>query len=262
MDALRPLGNTGIRVSPIGLGTVKLGRNQGVKYPAPFDLPSDEQATALLQTAADLGINLIDTAPAYGTSEARLGELMARANWFGARERWVVCTKAGEEFEHGASRFDFSPHAVRASVERSRARLGVDVLDIVLIHSSGADEEILRTSGAAEALHELKASGAIRSIGISSKTVAGGMLAIEMGLDVIMVTFNQLEQEQLPVIHAAGRRGVGVLIKKALASGHNVSGGADEALRSIFTQTGDAVSSIVVGTVNASHLRHNAAALH
>ena len=95
----RPLGNSGLAVSPLGLGTVKFGRNSGVKYPRPFELPSDAQIADLLALAHSLGINLLDTAPAYGASEERLGEAIA-----GNRERWLLCTKAGEEFIDGRSR--------------------------------------------------------------------------------------------------------------------------------------------------------------
>jgi aryl-alcohol dehydrogenase-like predicted oxidoreductase len=70
-DLHRPLGSTGLMVSPLGLGTVKLGRDQGVKYPNGFTIPDDQQARALLNQARGLGINLIDTAPAYGISEER-----------------------------------------------------------------------------------------------------------------------------------------------------------------------------------------------
>ena len=49
----RPVGNTGICVSPIGLGTVKLGRNKGVKYPASFTIPDDQQAASLIDYAGD-----------------------------------------------------------------------------------------------------------------------------------------------------------------------------------------------------------------
>ena len=73
---LRHLGNTGIKVSPLGLGTVKLGRNQQVKYPHGFTLPDDKTVKELLALTWDLGINLIDTAPAYGNSEERLGALL------------------------------------------------------------------------------------------------------------------------------------------------------------------------------------------
>lgn len=101
---LRPLGSTGLLVSPLGLGTVKLGRDQGVKYPSGFRIPDDTEAAALLDQARALGINLIDTAPAYGRSEERLGPLLA-----GQRDAWVIVSKVGEEFEDGQSRFDFSP---------------------------------------------------------------------------------------------------------------------------------------------------------
>jgi len=91
MPFLRALGKTGIDVSAIGLGTVKLGRNQQVKYPSAFEIPRDEHVVDLLALARSFGINLIDTAPAYGTSEARIGALLP-----GPREDWVLCTKVGE----------------------------------------------------------------------------------------------------------------------------------------------------------------------
>ena len=67
---LRTLGRTDIAVSALGLGTVKLGRNRGVRYPQPFALPDDRAARALLDAARELGVNLLDTAPAYGASSA------------------------------------------------------------------------------------------------------------------------------------------------------------------------------------------------
>lgn len=70
-DLHRPLGSTGLRISPLGLGTVKLGRDQGVKYPSGFAIPDDDQARQLLTLARELGINLIDTAPP--TASARNG---------------------------------------------------------------------------------------------------------------------------------------------------------------------------------------------
>ena len=262
MDFLRPLGATGMRVSAIGLGTVKLGRTEGLNYPSTFTIPSDAAATEVLAAAADLGINLIDTAPAYGTSESRLGELMKRHAWFGGRDRWIVSTKVGEEFENARSRFDFSPNAVTASVHRSLARLGVDALDLVLIHSSGDDENILRHSGAVEALADLKRRGTVRAIGISSKTVAGGLLALELGLDVLMIAFNASDDSQRPVLLEAKRRNAGILIKKGLASGHAAVAGASadpvrHAMSFVFNAVPSAVSSIVVGTINPAHLREN-----
>jgi aryl-alcohol dehydrogenase-like predicted oxidoreductase len=74
-DLHRPLGSTGLLVSPLGLGTVKLGRDQGVKYPNGFRSPTTTKR-ACCSPSRDLGINLIDTAPAYGRSEERLGPLL------------------------------------------------------------------------------------------------------------------------------------------------------------------------------------------
>ncbi|CAM5400811.1 Aldo/keto reductase OS=Stutzerimonas stutzeri OX=316 GN=CXK95_05815 PE=4 SV=1 [Stutzerimonas stutzeri] len=70
-DLHRPLGSTGLTISPLGLGTVKLGRDQGVKYPSGFAIPDDAQARRLLALARELGIDLIDAAPAYGVGEER-----------------------------------------------------------------------------------------------------------------------------------------------------------------------------------------------
>ena len=128
MSWLRTLGNTGITVSALGLGTVKLGRDQGVKYPEGFQIPDDRAASALLDQALGLGINLIDTAPAYGISEERLGDLLQHQ-----RDNWVICSKVGEEFTDGQSHYDFSPEHTVYSVERSLARLRTDFIDIVFV---------------------------------------------------------------------------------------------------------------------------------
>jgi len=175
-DWHRPLGSTGLRVSPLGLGTVKLGRDQGVKYPNGFSIPDDAAARALLDQARELGINLLDTAPAYGVSEERLGPLLR-----GQREDWVIVSKVGEEFDNGQSRFDFSPAHTRLSVERSLQRLETDRIDLVLVHSDGNDVAILRDSGVYETLAELKREGKLRAFGLSGKTVEGGLLALERG---------------------------------------------------------------------------------
>ena len=247
----RPLGSTGLMVSPLGLGTVKLGRDQGVKYPNGFTIPDDAQARQLLALARELGINLIDTAPAYGVSEERLGPLLA-----GQRDEWVIVSKVGEEFENGVSRFDFSPEHTRFSVERSLKRLRTDRIELVLVHSDGNDVQILHDSGVYETLAELKREGKILGFGFSGKTVEGGLLALEQG-DCAMVTYNLNEQAERPVIDYAAAHGKAILVKKALASGHLVPG-EDPVRRSfelLFGQPG--VSSAIVGTINPRHLTEN-----
>ena len=69
----RKLGLTDIMVSPLGLGTVKFGRNEDVKYPRGFQIPEEKDLASLLSQAQALGVNLLDTAPAYGLSEEGWG---------------------------------------------------------------------------------------------------------------------------------------------------------------------------------------------
>lgn len=249
----RPLGSTGLQVSPLGLGTVKLGRNQGVKYPNGFELPDDRQASALLDLARDLGINLIDTAPAYGISEQRLGPLLR-----GQRQHWVICTKVGEEFENGHSAFDFSARHTRFSVERSLQRLETDYLDLVLVHSNGDDQTVLDDQ-VYPTLAQLKREGLIRAYGFSGKTVEGGIRALEQG-DCAMVTYNLNEQTERPVLDFALSHNKGILIKKALASGHLCLHGEDpvaKGLELVFAHP--AVGSAIIGTINPHHLQQNVA---
>ncbi|WP_170833929.1 aldo/keto reductase [Pseudomonas argentinensis] len=251
----RPLGSTGLSVSPLGLGTVKLGRDQGVKYPSGFTIPDDQQALQLLGLARELGINLLDTAPAYGSSEQRLGPLLR-----GQRHDWVIVSKVGEEFDNGLSHFDFSAAHTRRSVERSLKRLETDYIDLVLVHSNGDDLAILRDEGVYDTLAELKQAGLIRGFGFSGKTLEGGLLALERG-DCAMVTYNLGEQQERPVLDYAASHGKGVLIKKALASGHVcLDSGVDPVRASfelIFAHPG--VGSAIVGTINPLHLAHNVA---
>lgn len=249
----RPLGSSGLLVSPLGLGTVKFGRNQGVKYPTRFELPDDRQALDILALARDLGINLLDTAPAYGTSEERLGGLLG-----GQRQQWVICTKVGEEFENGASYFDFSAAHTRQSVERSLRRLNTDYLDLVLVHSDGNDLAVL-AEGVYPTLAELKQAGLIRAFGFSGKTVEGGIRALDEG-DCAMVTYNLHQQQELPVLDHALSHNKGILIKKALASGHLCLQGEDPLLASLqLIYSHPAVASAIIGTINPSHLRENVA---
>ena len=254
-DLHRPLGSTGLMVSPLGLGTVKLGRDQGVKYPSGFTIPDDQIARMLLNQARQLGINLIDTAPAYGTSEERLGPLLR-----GQRQDWVIVSKVGEEFEAGQSRFDFSAAHTRFSLERSLKRLETDFIDLVLVHSDGNDLHILEHTDVYQTLAELKAEGKIRGFGFSGKTVAGGLKALQTG-DCAMVTYNLNEQAERDVLDYAAQHGKGVLVKKALASGHACLAPGVDPVRASFQLLFDhpGVASAIVGTINPLHLSHNVA---
>ncbi len=249
---LRALGSTGITVSVLGLGTVKLGRDQEVKYPQGFQIPDDAAVRDLLALTRDLGINFIDTAPAYGTSESRLGQLMDNPN------DWVLMTKVGEVFENGKSSFDFTAAHTRMSVERSLRRLKRDSLDMVLVHSDGNDMHIIENEGALPELQKLKEEGLVRAYGMSTKTTEGGLWVVE-NCDVVMATLNLSDHHDLPVIARAHELNKGVVIKKGLQSGHadKSAGGAgvERSFEYIFSHAG--VSSMIVGTINPVHLRDN-----
>lgn len=248
----RQLGSTGIEVSVLGLGTVKLGRDQEVKYPSGFTIPNDNEVRDLLALTRELGINFIDTAPAYGNSEERLGQLMTNPN------DWVIMTKVGEIFENGKSSFDFSAEHTRMSVERSLKRLKRESLDMVLVHSNGDDMHIINNEGALEELDRLKQKGLIQSYGMSTKTVEGGLWIVE-NTDVVMATLNLSDDSDLPVIARAAELNKGVVIKKGLQSGHADKsaggGGVEQAFDYIFKHQG--VSSAIVGTINPKHLKQN-----
>jgi aryl-alcohol dehydrogenase-like predicted oxidoreductase len=255
MLTTKTLGQTDLRISPLGLGTVKLGRDQKVNYPDAFLIPSDDEARTLIDTAYDLGINLIDTAPAYGTSEERLGKLLA-----GKRHEWIVSTKVGEEFEAGTSSFNFTPAHVRFSVERSLRRLRSDYLDMVLVHSDGNDCDIIERYEVFDVLGELKRAGWLRAFGMSTKTLAGGLLTAQHA-DAVMVTYNRDHRDEEAVIDECRRLNKGVFLKKALASGHLCAATDTEedpvqtSMNFVFSHPG--VSSAIIGTINPQHLRDN-----
>lgn len=239
----RALGRTGLLVSPIGLGTTKLGRNTDVKYPKAFALPSDKQVAELLNTALTLGVNVIDTAPAYGASEARLGTFV-----MSHRDCVVLSTKCGEQYRNGSSVYDFSAAAITASVEASLDHLKVDHVDILLLHSDGRDVEILTKTDAVETLRHLKQNGKTRAIGISAKTHDGIREACRT-LDVIMAPFSQIDPSLADALRQAHQAGLGVLAIKGLSSGHLEARAAIEfVLRQHF------IDALILGTADPRHL--------
>lgn len=244
----RRLGLTGFDVSEISLGSVKFGRTTGLKYPNRVSIPNDEQLKRLICEANDLGINLLDTAPAYGESEQRIGELLHNEI-----KGWKISTKVGEEFDGKSSHFNFEPAAINQSIHRSIKRLRRDHLDIALIHSNGEDEDILLNFGALETLKALKQKGLIKAVGISYKTSAGAKIAIRQGADLLMATLNTADRSQEKTIREAFDSGVGVLIKKPFASGHQAN---SSSLRFVLER--EEVTSVVIGTTNIGHLKENA----
>lgn len=243
-------------VSKLGLGTVKFGRNQKVKNACGdgFPLPSDQTILELIDLCLANGINLIDTAPAYGSSEERLGQLLGAR-----REKLFLMTKTGERFIDNESHYDFSREATESSVANSLRTLRTDRLDCVMVHCHRDDTGIINSSDVLETLSDLKRRGDIRSFGVSTMSVEGGLLAVKL-CDAVMVPFNVEYTEHLPVIEAAHSAGVAVIIKKGFGSGHlSANGGYQRCLEAILTQPG--ITSVTVGTNSPQHLSENIARL-
>lgn len=252
----RPFAKTGKSVSVLGLGTVKFGRNQGVKYPGGdgFVLPTDKEIERILDLCLSYGMNLIDTAPAYGVSEERLGKLI------GARRRqFFLVTKTGEEFLNGMSNYEFSAEHTRMSVERSLKRLKTDHLDCVLVHSNRHDLKTIKETPVLETLTRFKEEGKVGSIGVSTYTIEGGKAAVDSS-DAVMVAYNAEYQDERAVIDYAKQKGKAVLIKKGLASGHvNTLGDLAKNIRFVADTPG--VTSMVFGSITPANILSNINAL-
>jgi aryl-alcohol dehydrogenase-like predicted oxidoreductase len=233
-------------VSPIGFGAFKIGRNEKVKYPQSYDLPGEGAVSELLNALIDMGITYIDTAPAYGISEQRIGNAISHR-----RSELVLSSKIGETFEEGESTYEFSRDAVHRNIERSLKRLQTDSLDILFIHSNGSDIHILDETDTVEGLHQVKELGLAKEIGFSGKT-ADGMLKSLDWADSIMVEYHLNDDSMSEVIDKAERRGISVMVKKGLSSGHL---NAADAIRFCLEKQG--VTSIVVGSLNPDHMRNN-----
>lgn len=242
----RIIGSTGLVVPPLGFGAFKIGRNEGIKYPTGYDLPSEDEAARLLNGVLDLGCTLVDTAPAYGISEERIGRHLARR-----RKEFMLSTKVGETFAEGKSTYDFTDAGVRASLERSRERLRSEVLDIVFVHSPGNDREVLEETDVVGVLQEYRQRGAIRAIGLSGKTVDGAQSAMAWA-DVVMVEYHSQDTSQQAVIEAARQRNIAVFVKKGLGSGRIPP---VEAIPFVLSQPG--VTSLIAGGLNLDHFREN-----
>lgn len=240
----RPLGTTGMYAAPVGLGTVKLGRNSGVKYPVDFNLPTDAEVATLLDRALDLGVNLFDTAPAYGSSERRLAQFVKSH-----RDEIVLSTKCGETFEGGSSRWDFSRAALERQIAQSLNRLGTDHVDLLFLHANDSDEEVLMKTDAVPTLLDAKRRGQARAIGISAKTEAGIRGAIGV-LDAVMAPFNRSESSLRFALETAHDAGLAVIAIKSLQQGRSV----DPSAAIAWVTKRAFVDAVVVGTLNPHHL--------
>jgi aryl-alcohol dehydrogenase-like predicted oxidoreductase len=209
----RVLGSTALRVSVIGVGTWQFGGEWGRSF-------SQTEVDAILDQAAELGINLLDTAECYGDhlSEALIGNYLSRRD----RSRWVIATKFGHHFNKFLDRTDaFSLGAVGQQLKESLRALQVEAIDLYQFHS-GADNAFLNEDLWA-ALAEQQRAGVIRHYGISILGKGSELQAQEArqrGATALQVIYNRLDRrpEQMYFPHAR-RDNLGILARVPLASG-------------------------------------------
>ncbi|MCP2300199.1 putative oxidoreductase [Nocardia amikacinitolerans] len=150
----RPLGRTGIHVSPYTLGTMKFGR---------FGNPDHDECVRIVHRALDNGINTIDTADVYGgdgESEQIIGKAL-----HGRRDDVVLATKFSGPMGPDPNRRGNSRRWIVSAVEASLRRLGVDHIDLYQVHHPDPDTDIEETLSA---LTDLLRSGKVRAIGHSN----------------------------------------------------------------------------------------------
>jgi len=209
----RILGKTGLRVSVIGVGTWQFGGEWGRDF-------SQAEVDAILDAAAECGINLIDTAECYGDhlSERLVGDYLSRHD----RSRWFVATKFGHHFNSFMDRTDdFSIAGVRQQLEASLKALRVDTIDLYQFHSG--PDALFQNQELWTVLAEQKRAGKIRHLGVSvlGKGSEGqAREAARFGVEALQVVYNRLDRrpEQIYFSHAQ-RDNLGILARVPLASG-------------------------------------------
>jgi D-threo-aldose 1-dehydrogenase len=231
---LRELGRSGVAVTELSFGGAAIGNL--------FTAVTDDDARAAIDAAWDGGIRFFDTAPHYGLglSERRLGAALRDR----PRGEYVISTKVGRLLEQAPStgpgaaagrdtegfdvspglvrRFDFSADGIRRSLAASLDRLGLDRVDIALIHDPDAHgEQALRE--AYPALDRLRADGVVRAIGVGmNQTEMLTRFVRETDIDVVLVAgrYTLLDQSAAStLLPAAVERGVSVIAGGVFNSG-------------------------------------------
>jgi aryl-alcohol dehydrogenase-like predicted oxidoreductase len=206
----RPLGRTGIRVSPFALGAMMFSS---------FGNGDQQEVNRMVSRALDAGINLIDTADAYGDSEEMLGRALK-----GRRDDIVLASKFARPIGDDVNQQGGSRRWIVAAVENSLRRLQTDHLDLYQMHRPDPETDIDETLSA---LTDLVRSGKVRAIGSSdmpaSEIVEAQWVAERRGLERFRteqphysLLDRTIEREVLPV---AQRYGMGTVIWSPLASG-------------------------------------------
>ena len=269
----RPLGSTGLQVTPVGLGLAALGRPAYIDLGRDADLGADRGVEELerrchqvLDAAYDHGVRYLDAARSYGRAEEFL------ASWLDARgldpDEVTVGSKWGYTYV-GDWRMDAETHEVKdhslAALTRqlaeTRALLG-DHLDLYQVHSATLDSGVLEDRAVLAELARLRDEGVV--IGLSSSG-PGQAATIRRALEVtadglgpfacVQATWNLLEPSAGPALAEASAAGWGVIVKEAVANGRltpHGQGPAAAALGRVAARHGAGVDAVALAAVLAN----------
>jgi aryl-alcohol dehydrogenase-like predicted oxidoreductase len=212
----RLLGRTGLKVSEISLGTWAFGNNVYGGVP-------EEDAIKTIESGIDLGINLFDTAPQYGTAlQDGAAEIVLGNALKGKRQKVCISTKFGRNptIDNGNSQFYKS--RIIKSVEESLKRLQTDYIDILFFHSPFSADEI--NDDVWEGLAQVKKQGKIRFIGHSVSRIhqtedMAIQWAKENKIDVVQVVLSLMNRESLNLIEKLQSQNIGIFARESLANG-------------------------------------------
>jgi aryl-alcohol dehydrogenase-like predicted oxidoreductase len=187
----RELGNSGVEVSEVGFGAWVVGTDW-------WGDRSRQQAVDMVQHAIDQGITFFDTGDVYGhgDSEELVGEALDDY-----RDEVTVSTKVGYDFYnnpqagHGELPKRVDPEWIRTALDRSLDRLGMDYVDVLMLHNANVDEV---TPDVLETLDELREEGKVEAIGWALGPSIGWLAeateAVEQEFDALQLVFNVFEQ--------------------------------------------------------------------
>jgi aryl-alcohol dehydrogenase-like predicted oxidoreductase len=223
---IRAFGRTGMQVGALGFGAAEIG----------WENTADHTVDTLLGEALESGLNVIDTAAMYSSSEEKIGRSLR-----GRRNRVFLFTKCGRHLaprsssagflvrvhrklrrstggadEYGSLAWD--PRVLEWNIEQSLVRLKTDRIDLIQLHS--CSEEILRRGEVIEVLQRARQAGKVCHIGYSGDGQAA-LYAIRCGhFEALQTSINVADQEALDLtVPLARRQGMGLIAKRPIANG-------------------------------------------
>ncbi len=233
---LRPLGKTGLNVTPIGLGLAALGRPGYINLGHKEDIPNTEveamqrRAYYVLDTAWEFGVRYFDAARSYGKAEEFLGSWLneqgVKSDEVTVGSKWGYTYTADWQIE--AEKHEVKEHSIDVLTRQwgeTQANIG-SYLSVYQVHSATQSSGILENDAVIEELFRLKREGTLIGLSLSG-TEQGETLRLAMEVkdngerlfDTVQATWNVLEPSAGEALQEAHETGMGIIVKEAVANG-------------------------------------------